>query len=71
VTAKEEMMMMDKATFEVRDEQRNTVSSHRSESAAIKAAKKLNDSRVIMVVTSGTHKSTTCVWPEVGTTYSN
>jgi pectin methylesterase-like acyl-CoA thioesterase len=57
--------------YEVQDETRQAVSTHRSESAAIKAARKIEDSRVVMHVTSGTYKSTTCIYPAVGTTYSN
>ena len=56
--------------YEVQDERRQTVSTHRSEAAAIAAAKKIEDSRVIMRVKSGTYESATVVFPEVGTTYS-
>jgi pectin methylesterase-like acyl-CoA thioesterase len=57
--------------YEVQNEARETISTHRSEAAAIKAARKIEDSRVVMHVTSGTYKSTTCIYPAVGMTYSN
>jgi hypothetical protein len=57
--------------YEVQDAARQTVSTHRTEAAAIKAARKIDDSRVMMRETSGTYKSTTCIHPEVGATYSN
>jgi hypothetical protein len=58
-------------TYEVQDETRQVISTHRSESAAIKAARKIDDSRVVMRETSGTYESTTCIYPAVGATYSN
>ena len=57
--------------YEVQDAAGNTASTHRSEAAAIAAAKKIEDSRVIMREKSGTYESATVVFPEVGTTYSN
>ena len=57
--------------YEVQDEQQRTASKHRSEKAAIAAAKKIESSRVLMRVVSGTYKPTTVVYPAVGTTYSN
>ena len=48
-----------------------TVSNHHSERAAIAAARRLEDGRVVMVERSGTYKSSTPVWPTRGTTQSN
>lgn len=62
--------MTNKTTYRVQDRSQNTVSTHRSESAAIKAASKIEDSRVVMEVTSGTYQSSTVIYPTVGTTYS-
>jgi len=50
-------------------------SDHRSEDAAIKAAKSLDQANelatVTMIVESGTYKSRRQVWPTEGETYSN
>lgn len=57
--------------YEVRDQHHQTVSTHRSENVAIKAAKKIEGSRVIMQVKSGTYESSMCIYPELGSIYSN
>lgn len=50
----------------------DAISSHRSEAQAVRAAKKLGEhSSVVLVVTSGTYRSKTQVWPEARPTYSN
>lgn len=63
--------MSDETHYEVQDEQQRTISKHRSEKAAINAAKKIESSRVLMQVVGGTYKSTTVIYPAVGMTYSN
>jgi hypothetical protein len=57
--------------YQVRDEQRQVVSTHKSKTAAVKEAKTLNGSRVFMIERSGTYESITCVWPELGPTYTS
>ncbi len=67
-------MKADKVTYQVR--YRGSVySAHRTEAAAIKAAKQLDNPEelctVAMIVESGTYKSRRQVWPTEGETYSN
>lgn len=57
--------------YEVQDERWETVSTHRTEADAIKEAKKISGSRVIMREKSGTYESSTCISPEIGDTYSH
>mgnify|MGYP003654237229 CR=1 FL=1 len=62
--------MTDKIIYRVQDRTQSTISTHRTEAAAIKAASKIEDSRIVMDVTSGTYQSSTVIYPAVGTTYS-
>ena len=62
--------MISKTTYRVQDRTQSTISTHRTEAAAIKAASKIDDSRIVMDVISGTYQSSTVIYPNVGTTYS-
>ena len=52
----------------------NEISTHKTEAAAVAEAQSLPESdcpSVVLIVTSGTYKSRTQVWPTQGETYSN
>lgn len=61
---------MDRTTYNVIVDGYATETNYRSETRAVADAKKAGGF-VRMTVGSGTYKSRTIVWPELGQTYSN
>jgi hypothetical protein len=57
--------------YEVKNQMGEIVSTHKTEEAAVKKAKKMDGAVVIAHEISGTYESRMQVWPTVGECYSN